>query len=942
MNPGDDGIFGTDDDISLGSAEVLQQFAPILDIATEEGKVEIALYGNSDLTVISAELDNPVKYHPIGDFIQVVAARTDSVDSLITPELLSRGKYAADSIVESYGSIALMTHPFINYKGEIIGVIVYSMDDSVVTILANTASLLLSLMLTCMVIGPTSSLILQLRMLVSRPLNMIKAKIQDIAEDRANLSEKIPNRQKDEIGDLATWFNTLTGKLDGIMQERQELLCQIRSESEKFKAMAHWYGTILDSVPFPISVQDADMNWIFINAALEKILGKTREEVQGIPCCNWEVSICGTEKCAIACAKQGMKHTYFHHKDASYQVDVETLRGLQGEITGFIEVIQDVTNIEQLAKKQADAEAASVAKSAFLANMSHEIRTPMNAILGMSQLLLQDTLDNRQFRYAKEIKLAATALLDIINDILDVSKIQSGKLTLIPVHYDFNMMIENIGSMAQIMVKDKNITFRLSMQEQTPICLYGDDVRLRQVLLNLIGNAIKFTEKGHVQLTIRFTEKTVLLTISDTGTGIPEESIPKLFEAFEQADAEKNRDKTGTGLGLTITKSIIDMMGGQITVESIYGQGSSFHVEIPMAPGDESLIPSPDDHDIQVYAPDARILVVDDNTVNLSVATGLLHLFGIEAQTASSGGQAIELARQNQYDIIFMDERMPNMSGTETTKVIREFDANMVIIALTASVMDGRKNEMLEAGMNDLLMKPVIVAELQKTLMKWIPAGKLLEPPPKSTAPNASDDENHQEFWKKIEQIDGLSLPIGLDMVNGQLDVYRMTLKLMVLELEKSERNLDEFLTAGDMHSFHVEVHGIKGSLANIGVVELAQKARELELAADQKDAAFCAINLPPLLDGLSSLRLQLNEAFSDTSFGSGAVVLPPELPPIIEYLTDALRVVDIVAIDEGMERLNALSLTGALEDKIAMFADAVIMMDYDGAMDTVRRLTSA
>ena len=943
MDPGEDGIFGTDDDVLLGSAEVLQQFAPIIDIATEEGKIEIALYGNSDQTTVSAELDNPEKHLPVGDFIRVVAARTPSVDSLITYELLSHGKHTAESIFESYGFTTLMTRPFSNYKGETIGVIVYAMDTGAITVLANTASLLLALMLACMAVGPTFALLLRMRGLVSRPLNMIKAKIRDIAEDRADLSEQIPDSQTDEIGELATWFNTLTAKLAGIMQERQSMLCQIQGESEKFETMAHWYGSILDSIPFLISVKDTDMNWTFVNSALEKVVGKPREELLGIPCNTWNVSICNTENCAVECVKRGLKQTYFNHEGASYQVDMETLRDMQGEITGFIEVIQDITNLELLAKRQADAEAASVAKSAFLANMSHEIRTPMNAILGMSELLLQESLDNHQLQYARDIKLAASALLDIINDILDVSKIQSGKLTLTPVHYNLNMLIDNIGSIAQTIAEEKNIEFRSAIQEQELLYLYGDDVRLRQVLLNLIGNAVKFTENGYVHLTVGLTGDFILMTVTDTGIGIPEESLPTLFDAFEQADVEKNRGKTGTGLGLTISKTIIEMMGGRITVESIYGQGTSFHVEIPFVPGDKSLIPCSNSRDIKIYAPGVRILVVDDYKVNLSVASGLLRLFGITTDTANSGRQAIELVQQNPYDIVFMDQRMPEMSGMETTKKIRELGVDVTIIALTASVTEGKKDMVLASGMNDFLMKPIILADLQKMLTKWIPAEKLLEPPPSAGAQGAPDSENNEyaELLEKIGQIEGLSPVKGLERVEGQRDTYITMLKLMIKEIEKCDRNLTGFLASDDMQSFYIEVHGMKNSLASIGVSELENAAFELERASQRNDSAFCKANLPPLLAGLGCLRLRLSEIFYVAAPEDGAIELPPELPPILKCLEDAFREMDVVAIDEGIIRLAELSLTGALGDEIEQIADAALMSEFDYAIEVIRKLIS-
>ena len=285
---------------------------------------------------------------------------------------------------------------------------------------------------------------------------------------------------------------------------------------------------------------------------------------------------------------------------------------------------------------------------------------------------------------------------------------------------------------------------------------------------------------------------------------------------------------------------------------------------------------------------------------------------------------------------------MPQMSGTEATRVIREMGINTTIVALTASVMDGKRDKMLASGMNDFLMKPIIMADLQRILAKWIPAGHLKDPPRKPATGNPQDDEKHKEFWKKIGQIEGLSLSKGLSMVEGQRDTFISMLKLVIIEIEKCDRNLCEFLAAGDMRNFCIEVHSIKSSLTNIGVGGAAQKARELEVASDHEDMAFCAINLPSLLDDLGGLWLGLKEALIGISHRSGAVEVPPELLPVFEYLAHAFHEVDIVAIDEGMERLTALPLPEELEDEIEEFTDAVLMMDYESAMEIMRRLTHA
>ena len=391
----------------LGSVESLQHFGPILETAAEDGKVFIALYANRDLLDFSVELQDSGKYPPIGDFVRCIDAKNDDVDSLVTAELLSEGKTGV--FFKNYPSMTLAVSPLVNYKGDQVGVVVCAMDTSTISSLANTASLVLALMLAGMVVVPTFSLLMQMRMLVSHPLNMVKAKIQDIAEDRADLSEQIPSRQKDEIGELARWFNKLTAKLDSIMKEHQ--------------AMAHWYKSILDATPYPITVTDANMCWTFVNKAVEDFLGTKLEDMVGKPCSDWNAHICKTDACGIACAKRGLKRTYFKQKERSHQVDVEILRDINGEIAGFIEVVQDITELEEMHNKQADAEAASKAKSNFLANMSHEIRTPLNAIVGMSAIGMS-VADPERVKYCfSKIDDASKHLIGVINDILDISKI---------------------------------------------------------------------------------------------------------------------------------------------------------------------------------------------------------------------------------------------------------------------------------------------------------------------------------------------------------------------------------------------------------------------------------------------------------------------------------------------------------------------------------------
>jgi len=381
------------------------------------------------------------------------------------------------------------------------------------------------------------------------------------------------------------------------------------------------------------------------------------------------------------------------------------------------------------------------------------------------------------------------------------------------------------------------------------------------------------------------------------------------------------------------------MMGGQISVESVYGQGSSFHVEIPKVLGDPELIHNNEDSEIEIYAPDAKILVVDDNEMNLDVASRLLGLCKITAETVTSGQQAIELIKKNHYDIVFMDYMMPEMTGIETTEIIRQSGINVTIVALTASAVTNAKERMLKAGMNDYLSKPIINIELKNMLKKWIPSEKLSISSPKKTQSNEPKSEEHKKFWNKIEQIEDISLSLGLDRAGGERDAYENMLRLMIKETEKFDKNSTKFLFADNMQNFCIEAHSMKSALANIGAMELSNIAREFEVAASRSDATFCALNLPFLLDKLDSLRSSLNKAFSEINNSDELTEIPPELPPILNQIIDAFNKTDLILIDEEMKKLNALNLHGALKEKTRQINDAVMIMDHDAAAKEIHEL---
>ena len=518
---------------------------------------------------------------------------------------------------------------------------------------------------------------------------------------------------------------------------------------------------------------------------------------------------------------------------------------------------------EALKEAIAAAETANRTKSSFLASMSHEIRTPMNAIIGMLELLAHEPLNRRQMGYVKDINHSATSLLSIINDILDMSKIESGKMELVPVDYDFLAFLDNIHSMFNYVSDEKGLKFEFEIDGEAPRYLYGDDIRLRQVVINICGNAVKFTEEGTVKLKVVNAGDALEFKISDTGRGIREEDIGNLFSAFQQTDTVRNRKITGTGLGLTICKSFVDMMGGSIKVESEYGRGTTFTVSIPLIEGDRDKIATVAQKGRKLFAPNAKILVVDDNEFNLKVAVGLLNLSKIDVQTAASGFLALEMVRQTDFNIVFMDHMMPEMDGVETTAAIRALGGQfeqLIIIALTANAVQGAREFFLANGFNDFLPKPIDVRELISVLEKWLPK-ELQEV---SDEPVEEQKNHNSGFWTVVNGIEEINVSIGLSGASGVERLYYEAVKLCCENLPAECEKMSLSLAGGDIGGFAISVHGIKSVLATIGAIDLSDTALALETAAKDGDAGACEEVFPDFCESLLALHKQLSAAFPE------------------------------------------------------------------------------
>ena len=419
-----------------------------------------------------------------------------------------------------------------------------------------------------------------------------------------------------------------------------------------------------------------------------------------------------------------------------------------GDLLYTIYFLRDVTKereyMKMLEESRQIAESANAAKSNFLANMSHEIRTPMNAIIGMSEVALQDKdLPEQNRSQITEISVAANNLLGIINDILDISKIESGKYELIEDEYELASLLHDVSNIICVRVQDTNATFELKVDPTIPKKVIGDVSKVRQILLNILGNAAKFTPKGMVRLSVGWNQNTTnaqfTFDVEDTGIGIKPEDIDKIFGSFTQVDTRRNRSIQGTGLGLAISKHLAQMMLGDIEVSSVYGEGSKFHITIVQQVEEyeelgedvaEALeerkyktVRSNKDAEI-VPRPEAKVLIVDDFKVNLMVAVNLMKKYEMQIDTATSGMEAVEKVKNTKYDIVFMDHMMPEMDGIDTTKMIRSLGEqyqDLVIIALTANAIGDAKKLFMEAGMQDFVSKPITMNDLDAILNKWLP-----------------------------------------------------------------------------------------------------------------------------------------------------------------------------------------------------------------------------
>ena len=549
-----------------------------------------------------------------------------------------------------------------------------------------------------------------------------------------------------------------------------------------------------------------------------------------------------------------------------YQSHARQILDEFGNNTGYVVLILDVTEtrnyIEEIKRVQEQAEQANIAKSAFLANMSHEIRTPMNAIIGLSDIIMEESRGRKVYEYACDIKGSSRNLLALINDILDLSKVEAGKMELVPVEYHVKTLVNEVLNMMDVVASQHGLMMESEFDMSIPCRYLGDEGRIKQILINILNNGLKFTEKGHVRISVAGMPgetddmEILIFRITDTGCGIREEDIEGIFENFRQVDAKRNRSVEGTGLGLSITKHYINLMKGTIRVESVYGEGSTFIVEIPQKIMDRrplSEVPERTEREEDILEPlsvkDCTVLVVDDNAINRKVARLRLQAYGFEIDEADSGPAAIELVRNKRYDIIFMDHMMPKMDGLEAASIIRkdcgENGSLPIMIALTANAMEGVREKFLASGFQDFITKPLEIRPMHAALLKWIPkekrvTGKVW------TKDEWFDDHKHEEFQNI--RIEGIDTDEVAKYYSGSVEEYQELLRLYCLDGKRKLVHLRELWENGDYEGYGIEVHGLKSASANVGAMKVSNSAREHENAVHRGDETFVDSNISKLL----------------------------------------------------------------------------------------------
>lgn len=587
---------------------------------------------------------------------------------------------------------------------------------------------------------------------------------------------------------------------------------------------------------------------------------------------------------------------------------------------------------KRLLELKEQAEEANKAKTMFLANMSHEIRTPMNAIMGTTEMILRENTSEAVENHANSIKNAGNILISIINDILDFSKIESGKMNVNDVNYKPGFLIKDITDSIRPKLEEKGVMFEIHVKETLPKVLRGDETHVRQVFTNILTNAVKYTQRGYVAMNVDWELQNglalVRVSVEDTGCGISEEHLKTLFNSFERADMIKNQTIEGTGLGLAITKRLIESMGGSISVKSTYGEGSIFSFYFYQSivdyasTGDYNVLTAKEEEELKssnesFIAPMAKVLAVDDNVTNIKVIQGILSMYQIRVDTATSGQECLEKLEKNHYHLILMDQMMPIMDGIETTKRIRELPdkdiRNIPIIALTANAIRGAREMFMENGFQDYISKPMDINILEKVLRKYLPHDFI----------HLVDKKNPKISLGKPIVIPQVDVEAGIENYGNSRQRYIQILRYIYDDGEEQIVRMKKQVREKRYDDYLFEVHALKGLAKGIGAMELSENARVQEMAAREKEYQVIIDGAEHLFEQYQMLLANIKFVFQDNGIA----------------LTEEVKVQD-VELTPSEYTAQLLSMMGSLDMLEQQEAEKKVNTMLSFRMDEVKRQT--
>ena len=609
---------------------------------------------------------------------------------------------------------------------------------------------------------------------------------------------------------------------------------------------------------------------------------------------------------------------------------------------------------QELNQKAETAAVANEAKSTFLSNMSHEIRTPINAVLGMNEMILRESREPNVIEYAENIHTAGSTLLGLINDILDFSKIEAGKMEIIPVDYDLSSVFNDLVNMIHTRADAKGLELLLDFDQETPKLLYGDEIRIKQVITNILTNAVKYTEKGSVTFSVKFERvpddpDSVLLCVAvkDTGIGIKPEDMEKLFSKFERIEEKRNRNVEGTGLGMTITLNLLEKMGSSLQVESTYGVGSTFSFKLrqrvvkwePL--GDykasyQELLKGHKKYREKFTAPEALVLMVDDNPMNLTVFKSLIKQTKVQVDTANDGDEGLLLALEKKYDIIFLDHMMPGKDGIETLHELKKQESgpnrNTPVICLTANAISGAREQYIEAGFNDYLTKPIDTDKLEEMLLSYLPQDKLQEAGEEAVM---EDNPDIPDCLAPLQGAGWLDLEMGIKN-SGSAEAYLSLLKIFYESMDETEQAIEGFYAERNIKDYTIKVHALKSSARIIGAKEFGEEAQLLENAGKAENREYIRAHHEGFIETYRGFKAQLAAVFANEQ--TAAEDEKPEADAVLmesvyEEMREAAEEMDCDRLEEIFTEMEDYRIPDGEVELYKKLKQAVDHFDYEGIL---------